>query len=93
MRTTAEINQVSTFVYSGAGTIGNLGLDDLFLERVPGEEFKGFFLGDNKPMKLLLLFRNLLNLLLNRSVCDYGGSKIRYKKNNSRDEQDKNPEM
>jgi len=68
MGTTAKINQISTLVYSGAGSIGNLGLDDLFLERVTSEKLKSFFLGDNKTMKFLLRLCDLLNFFLNRSV-------------------------
>ena len=64
-----KINEVATLVNSGAGTIGDLRLEDLHLERVVGKELESLLLGDDHTLELLLRFDNLGHLLLDGRVC------------------------
>jgi hypothetical protein len=66
--TTAQINQVSTFVDSGTSSISNLGCQNLLLERVVSKQLQGFFLGDDHTFEFLLGLGNLGNFLLDRLV-------------------------
>lgn len=58
MWSSTQIDQVATFVNSGASTVWNFGGQDFLLERVVGEKFQGLFFGDNHSFELLLLLDN-----------------------------------
>ena len=68
MRPSAQINQVAALISSHALSILNLSGDGRQLERISLEELKGFLLGEDEALELLILVCNFLGGFLNDGV-------------------------
>jgi hypothetical protein len=68
MGSSAEIDKVSTAVSSDGSTISNFATNECNLEGVSAEESKGFILGQDETLKLLLGLLDFLGAIFNLLV-------------------------
>mmetsp|Transcript_8779 Transcript_8779/g.18552 ORF Transcript_8779/g.18552 Transcript_8779/m.18552 type:complete len:735 (+) Transcript_8779:385-2589(+) len=68
VRPAAQVDEVAALVHGRAAAVGDLGLDDLLLEGVAGEQAEGLVLGDDEPLEFLFLFGDFGDLGLDGLV-------------------------
>mmetsp|Transcript_32718 Transcript_32718/g.77127 ORF Transcript_32718/g.77127 Transcript_32718/m.77127 type:complete len:278 (+) Transcript_32718:1152-1985(+) len=66
--TTAQVDEITASVDGGAGSVRNLGAQDLDLERIVRKELEGLVLGDDHALELLFLFDDARDFFLDGFV-------------------------
>jgi len=72
VRTSAEIDKVSTAIGSDWGSISNFVINECHFEGVSAEEYKGFFFSQNETLELLFLWGDFLGAIFNLLVVRLG---------------------